>query len=78
MSQAKVDKYKKEKANRAQIMAKEKRNRFLNKLLGCVVVLAIVAWAGYSGYSAYMSSYTPEKTLVYTDALDDYLSGLAS
>ena len=31
MSQAKVDKYKQEKANRKQILAKEKRNRALTK-----------------------------------------------
>ncbi len=78
MSQAKVDKYKQEKANRAQIMAREKRNRFLTKVLGVVIAAAIVAWAGYSGYSAYMSGYTPDKTVITTDALDEYINGLTS
>ncbi|MCR5468835.1 MAG: hypothetical protein K6F37_07740 [Lachnospiraceae bacterium] len=78
MSQAKVDKYKQEKANRAQIMAREKRNRFLTRLAGLAVVVAVVAWAGYSGYSTYMNNYTPDKTEITTDALDEYLSGLSS
>ena len=48
MSQAKVDRYKEEKRNRAKIMAKEKREWMLMKIGGAVLALAIVGWAGGS------------------------------
>lgn len=44
MSQAKVDKYKQEKANRKKIMKKEKRQHVLRVLLGCLVGLALVGF----------------------------------
>lgn len=50
MSQAKVDEYKKQKANREKIMKREKRILFLEKLLGVVVVAAVVFWIGFSIY----------------------------
>ena len=37
MSQKKVDEYKKEKANRKKIIAKQKRNAFLMKLAGFII-----------------------------------------
>ncbi len=54
MSQAKVDRYKKEKANRKKIMKKEKRLLNLEKLGGCILCAAVIFWAGYSIYH-----YTP-------------------
>lgn len=51
MSQAKVDRYKKEKANRKQIMKREKRILKLEKAGGCILCAAILFWAGYSLYS---------------------------
>ena len=44
MSQEKVDRYKKEKANREKIQKKEKRTLFLEKLAITVVGIAMVAW----------------------------------
>ncbi|MEI3525699.1 MAG: hypothetical protein V8Q27_05865 [Eubacteriales bacterium] len=44
MSQEKVDRYKEQKANRKQIMAKEKREKFLVKLCAGLVALALVCW----------------------------------
>lgn len=78
MSQAKVDQYKKEKANRKQIMAKEKAQRAAGRICAWVVLIAIVGWAGYSGVSYYQSK-QPVKT-VYTDltALTDYVNGLST
>ena len=52
MSQAKVDRYKEEKKNRKKIMAKEKRMRIAGYIVGCLVAVGIIGWAGYSGYSA--------------------------
>lgn len=76
MSQAKVDKYKKEKANRKKILAKEKVQRIVGRICAWVILLAIVGWAGVSGYS-YYEDHKPAKT-IYTDtsAVSDYLSDL--
>jgi len=76
MSQAKVERYKKEKANRKKIMAKEKAKRIAGRICAWVILLVIVGWAGYTGYQYYEDN-KPTKTF-YTDvsALSDYLSGL--
>ena len=47
MSQKKVDYYKEQKKNRAEIMRKEKRNRQLGLMLTVLVAAAMVAWFGY-------------------------------
>ena len=46
MSQAKVEQYKKDKANRKKIMAKEKAKRIAGRTCAWVILLAIVGWAG--------------------------------
>ena len=50
MSQAKVDRYKEEKTNRAKIIKKEKRVAVLEKLLIALVCAAVVFWIGFSIY----------------------------
>lgn len=78
MSQAKVEKYKKEKANRKKIMARQKTQRIAGLICGWAVVIAVVAWAGYSGYQWYEST-RPAKTITCdTSDLDTYLDGLTS
>ena len=47
MSQAKVDRYKKEKADRKKTMRKEKIMRNVKRCVAGVIVLAIVGWFGY-------------------------------
>lgn len=42
MSQEKVDKYKEEKKNRKQIIAKEKRARTIWAIVGIVIAVALV------------------------------------
>ncbi len=54
MSQAKVDKYKKDKANRKKIMAKQKRQAFLRSSILILVVIAFVGFFGYSVYKEYI------------------------
>lgn len=78
MSQAKVDRYKEEKKNRKQIMAKEKRNHKLAVMAGWLVALAIVAWAGVSAYNIYENN-KPMET-IYTDltALDEYMNSFGT
>ena len=81
MSQEKVDKYKKEKANREKIQKREKRSFFLEKLAIGVVVLGMVGWIGCSAYGV-LTREDPneEKTVVTTEmdttAISDYLKGL--
>ena len=41
MSQAKVDRYKEEKANRKKILAKEKRKRIAGTICGWLIALLI-------------------------------------
>lgn len=50
MSQAKVDRYKKEKADRKKTMRKEKIMRNVKRCVAGVIALAIVGWFGYSAY----------------------------
>lgn len=58
MSQEKVDRYKKEKANRKQNMRKEKIQNVLRKCVVLVVGILLVCWIGYSGYDLYDSNKT--------------------
>lgn len=63
MSQEKVDKYKKEKANRKKIMAREKRMKRIYILLGTLVGIAFVAWIGFSVYNDFIKEEPPAATL---------------
>ena len=77
MSQEKVDRYKKEKANRVKIQKKEKRVLFLEK---CAIA---VGWIGYSAYNLAMRPDPNEEQEVVTTemdvtALNDYLAGLSA
>lgn len=75
MSQEKVNRYKKEKVNRKEIVKKEKRLRIVEITAAIVIAVAALGWFGYSVYQ----NAQPEKTVnVETDytALDSYLNGL--
>lgn len=76
MSQAKVDQYKKEKANRKEIMAKQKRNRFIGKICGTVVGCALVLWIGISTVDFIIENRPVETIYCQTDAIDTYISSL--
>lgn len=76
MSQAKVDQYKKEKANRKQTMAKEKAKRTIAKICGSVVVLALVAWIGVSTVSFVKENRPVKNIFCNTDAVAEYLTDL--
>ena len=76
MSQAKVDQYKKEKANRKKIMAKEKRMKALRTTVLSVVCVAIVGWAGFSVYHYYEANKPAETHQVNLDGINNYLSEL--
>ncbi len=76
MSQAKVERYKKEKAMRKQTMAREKVKRICGRIIGSIVLVALVAWAGVSAYQWYENSRPEQK--IYCDISDitDYLYSL--
>ena len=50
MSQEKVDKYKKDKANRKKLMAQQKRQEFLEKSVFALIGVALVAFVVVSAY----------------------------
>lgn len=81
MSQEKVDRYKKEKANREKIQKKEKRTLFFEKLAIGAVGVAMIAWIGYSAYGVLTRPDPDEEQKVVTTEMDitaisDYLNGL--
>ena len=73
MSQAKVERYKAEKANRAKTMKREKMKKRGIKTLGFLACAAIVAWIGFSAWNIADSKVSTYE--LNTSALDDYLSG---
>ncbi len=84
MSQAKVDRYKEEKRNRAKIMAREKRNARIARVCSTVAAIAIVGWAGYSVYDTVTNRNAADNTTtteteaytVNTSAITEYLDAL--
>lgn len=82
MSQEKVDRYKKEKKNRAKLQKREKRALFLEKLAIGVVCLVAIGWIGYSAYGVVTREDPNEEKEVVTTEVDltsisDYISGLS-
>ena len=88
MSQAKVDRYKEEKRNRAKLEKKKKREWMLTKVGLSAVGLVMVGWIGYSVYGVVT---TPTQTAteeeaavdletydVNTSAIDTYMNSLES
>ena len=80
MSQAKVDRYKEEKKNRAKLIKKEKRQWMATKAGLSLVGLVLVGWVGvsvYNGVTATDGSVTEKQTYTMdTSSLDDYLKEL--
>lgn len=79
MSQAKVDKYKQEKANRQKIMKKQKRLHRLEMTAIALVSVVFIGWVGYSVYDKATSDDGVKETVAFdAGALQDYLSGLTA
>lgn len=77
MSQEKVDRYKKEKANRKQNAKKEKLRNIFRKCAVGVVGLVLIGWIGYSAYGTYESRKPQEEAQIDYSALIDLQSELA-
>ncbi|MBO5373594.1 MAG: hypothetical protein J6A75_12885 [Lachnospiraceae bacterium] len=78
MSQEKVERYKKDKANRKQTIKKDKTKALLARLAGAVVCIVLVGWIGYSGYAKWESSKPAVSTEINTDAITNYISDLSA
>lgn len=80
MSQAKVDRYKEEKRNRAKIIKKEKREWLFTKIGLAAIAVVMIGWVGMSVYTSIENSDENTEVLeTYTldaSALDDYIDGL--
>ena len=76
MSQAKVEKYNEQKANRKQTMKKEKIQRILRNSIASVVVVAALGWVGYSGVVSIIDSIPREEVKVDYTAISGYESAL--
>ena len=77
MSQEKVDKYKKDKANRKKIMRKERTMSIVRKAILTLAALALVGWLGYSAYDIYDSNQERSVAEVNFDSVTEYLNGLS-
>lgn len=78
MSQEKVDRYKKEKANRKQEMQKKKRKSLASKCLLTLAAAALIAWLGYSAYDISQSNKPREVAEVNYDAVTEYMDSLSA
>ncbi len=78
MSQAKVDRYKQEKANRKKTMARNRVKRICGMVLGWAIAALILCWAGYNGYRYYESHRPTETFFCDTSDLSDYIQALNS
>lgn len=76
MSQEKVTKYKEEKANRKEIMRKQKIAKIARNSITAIVLVAVIGWVGYSGVTYYMENKPRETVEVDYAAIDEYVNGL--
>lgn len=78
MSQEKVERYKKSKANRKETVKKGRMKAKLGRLVGAVICIALIAWIGYSGYLKISDIQNSTATEITTDALTNYISDLSA
>lgn len=76
MSQAKVDRYKEEKANRKEIMRKRKMQDNMRSAVLGLVALVLVGWIGYSAWGVYEDAQPRDVVEIDYDAIDTYLNEL--
>lgn len=78
MSQAKVERYKKEKANRQKLMKRAKVKAVCLKIGGAVVGLALVIFVAGSAYVKYDENKTRPSVEVDYGAVGDYVEQLSA
>lgn len=77
MSQEKVDRYKKEKANRKENVRKEKMRNAMHKGVVCLVGVLLIGWIGYSAYGRFEESRSNQEAHVDYSALTNLKTELA-
>lgn len=77
MSQEKVDRYKKEKANRKQIMKRQKIKNYLLNTSAALLAVILIGWIGYSAFHIYQDGQERKVVEANYEAVDSYLNGLA-
>lgn len=78
MSQAKVDKYKEEKANRKQNVKKAKAQNFLRKCVVGVVAVILIGWIGVSVTRTYENRKPAETAEIDYKSVIDFQQGLSA
>ena len=78
MSQKKVNQHKERKANRSKEQKKELFYDWLEKVVGVLVCVALVAWIGYSVYEKVEQKQDAvvTETTMDTSALDEYMTNV--
>ena len=76
MSQEKVNKYKDQKANRKELIKKEKRNTALRRCAYIVVGLALVGWLTFSVVNSVDRARPRQVVEVDFQAVTDYMNVL--
>ena len=76
MSQAKVDRYKEEKANRKKIMKQEKIKRVLRNIAAFAVIVVLIGWLGVSVYNVHEENQPRQSVEVDYNAVDSYLNSI--
>ncbi len=77
MSQEKVDRYKKEKQNRKQIMKRQKIQNILRKCAVGVVAVLLIAGIGYSAYGSYEANKTKDEVEVDYSSIMNFQQNLS-
>ncbi|CUX33996.1 hypothetical protein [Clostridium sp. C105KSO13] len=77
MSQEKVDRYKKEKANRKKIMKKQRIKNALERAALVLAAFAVVGWLGFSAHQKQEAKEDRPVAEVNYDAVNDYMSQLS-
>lgn len=76
MSQEKVARYKEEKANRKELIKKEKRAKMIRTCVASVLGVAIIGWIGYSAVVRGIESIPRDTVEVDYAAITDYQTEL--
>ena len=77
MSQEKVERYKKEKANRKKDLKKQKRKVWISRIVGVIFALALTAFIGWSVYVTFIRE-NPSASETITLSEEELSSLLAS
>lgn len=77
MSQAKVDKYKQDKANRKEIMKREAAKAKRRRVIVAVVSAAIIGWLGFSAYGFYQDNQPREMAEIDYAVFDEYMNTIS-